>query len=107
MWRGPIFHTLPDLALIGGGFVGAVSVTAAYASRRTMLTRVVPPEKVGVFFGLFSIAGLATSWLAPLLVETATAVTHSQRAGLLPITGLIVAGFVVLLFVRGGGRLAY
>ena len=106
LWAGPVFHTLPDLALIGGGFVGAVSVTAAYASRRTMLTQVVPPAKVGVFFGLFSIAGLATSWLAPLLVEITTSVTHSQRAGLLPISGLVAAGFGVLLFVRGGDRLS-
>ena len=105
LWTGPVFHSLPDLALIGGGFVGAVSVTAAYASRRTMLTRVVPPAKVGVFFGLFSIAGLATSWLAPLLVEITTSVTHSQRAGLLPISGLVAAGCGVLLFVRGGERL--
>ena len=106
LWAGPVFRTLPDLGLLVAGLLGAVSVTAAYASRRTMLTRVVPADRVGVFFGLFSIAGLATGWLGPLLVEVATRATGSQRLGLLPISGLVVAGFVTLLFVRGGKRLA-
>ncbi len=105
LWSGPMFTTLPDLGLLVCGFLGAVSVTAAYASRRTMLTRVVPPDRVGVFFGLFAIAGTATMWLGPLLVEIATATTQSQRAGLLPIPGLVAAGLIVLLFVKGGGRL--
>lgn len=105
VWDGPMFRTAPDLGLLACGFFGAISVTAAYASRRTMLTRVVPPAKVGVFFGLFAIAGTSTMWLGPLLVEIATRVTGSQRAGLLPISGLVLAGLVVLMFVRGGGAL--
>ena len=105
LWSGPIFHTLPEFALIGCGLLGAISVTAAYASSRTMVTRVVPPAKIGVFFGLFVIAGNATLWLAPLLVQLATSVSGSQRIGLLPIDGLLLAGLIVLQFVRGGERL--
>ena len=105
VWHGPLFRTQPDIALLVCGFLGAVSVTAAYASRRTMLTRVVPPERVGVFFGLFAIAGSATMWLGPLLVEVATRASGSQRIGLLPDAGLVLAGLAVLLFVKGGGRL--
>ena len=106
LWAGPIFRTAPDLALLACGFLGAVSVTAAYASRRTMLTRVVPPDRIGVFFGLFAIAGSATSWLAPMLVEIATSMMHSQRAGLLPVSGLVLVGLVLLAFVKGGGKFA-
>jgi UMF1 family MFS transporter len=105
VWSGPMFHTLPEFALIGCGLLGAISVTAAYASSRTMVTRVVPPAKIGVFFGLFVIAGNATLWLAPLLVQLATSVSGSQRIGLLPIDGLLLAGLIVLQFVRGGKRL--
>ena len=103
-WSGPVFRTAPELALIGCDILGAITVTAAYASSRTMLTRVVPPHKIGIFFGLFVIAGTATMWLGPLLVQIATAATGSQRAGLLPISGLLVAGLLLLLLVRGGGR---
>lgn len=105
VWNGPLFRTQPDIALLVCGFLGAVSVTAAYASRRTMLTRVVPPNRVGVFFGLFAIAGNATMWLGPLLVEIATGATGSQRLGLLPISGLVLVGLIVLMFVKGGERL--
>ena len=104
MWGGPIFRTAPELALIGCAMLAAVTVTAAYSSRRTMLTRVAPPDKIGVFFGLFVIAGTATMWLGPLLVQVTTTATGSQRAGLLPIAGLLIAGLIVLGFVRGGGR---
>lgn len=106
VWSGPLFRTPPDIALLCCGFLGAVSVTAAYASRRTLLTRVVPPARVGVFFGLFAIAGSATMWLGPLLVEVATQVSGSQRIGVLPNAGLVLVGLVVLLFVKGGGRLS-
>ena len=103
IWNGPIFTTAPELGLIFCGFLGAVCVTAAYSSSRTLLTRVVPPHKIGVFFGLFVIAGTATMWLGPLLVQLATDLSGSQRIGLLPLSGLLLAGLVVLQFVRGGG----
>jgi UMF1 family MFS transporter len=105
VWNGPLFRTQPDIALLCCGFLGAVSVTAAYASRRTMLTRVVPPDRIGVFFGLFAIAGSATMWLGPLLVEIMTRASQSQRIGILPNAGLALAGMLVLLAVKGGGRL--
>lgn len=104
IWSGPMFRTAPELGLLACGMLGAVTVTAAYASSRTMLTRVVPAHKVGIFFGLFVIAGTATMWLGPLLVQVATAVTGSQRAGLLPISGLLVVGLIALQLVRGGQR---
>ena len=106
LWSGPMFTTVPEVALILNGFVAALSITAAYASSRTMLTRVAPPDRIGVFFGLYSLAGLSTSWLAPKLVEIVTRETQSQRLGLLPISALLTIGLVMLLFVRGGDRLA-
>lgn len=104
LWGGPMFRTAPEVALVAASILGAITVTAAYASSRTMLTQVVPPERVGVFFGLFVIAGTATMWLGPLLVEIATGLSGSQRIGLLPISGLLLLGLFVLQFVRGGGR---
>ena len=100
LWNGPMFRTLPDLCLLLSGIVGAVTVTAAYSSSRTMLTRVVPAEKIGIFFGLFVIAGTATMWLGPLLVQLATMWSGSQRVGLLPIVGLLLAGVVLLQRVQ-------
>lgn len=105
LWNGPLFRTAPEIGLIVCGFLGAMTVTAAYSSSRTLLTRLVPPEKIGIFFGLFVIAGTATMWLGPLLVQLATDLSGSQRIGLLPISGLLVAGLLTLQFVKGGGAL--
>ena len=106
LWAGPMFRTVPEVALIGVGFISAISIASAYATSRTLLTRVAPPDRIGIFFGLFSLAGTATMWLGPLLVEIATRASGSQQLGLLPIVGLLTTGLVMLAFVRGGGRVA-
>ena len=100
LWNGPMFRTLPDFGLLLSGIVGAVTVTAAYSSSRTMLTRVVSAEKIGIFFGLFVIAGTATMWLGPLLVQLGTLWSGSQRVGLTPIIGLLLAGVLLLQRVQ-------
>ncbi len=100
LWPGGLFATAPEWGLIACGLLAAVTVTAAYASSRTMLTRVAPPDKIGVFFGLFVIAGAATAWLAPLLVQLATSASRSQRIGLLPLSALLLAGLLTLRKVK-------
>ena len=100
LWNGPMFTSGPELGLILASILGAVTVTAAYSSSRTMLTRVAPPDRIGIFFGLFVIAGTATMWLGPLLVQFATEASGSQRIGLLPLSGLLLAGLGVLQFVK-------
>ncbi len=105
LWDGPMFTTLPELAFLAIGCGLAITVTAAYASSRTLLTRLAPPDRLGAFFGLYALSGTATMWLGPLLLEQATRVGGSQAAGFVPIIGLLAVGLLLLLFVRGGGRL--
>ena len=104
LWDAPMFTTLPELVFLGIGCVLAITVTAAYASSRTLLTRIAPPEQLGVFFGLYVLSGAATMWLGPLLIEAATRAGGSQAIGLTPILGLIGIGWALLFAVRGGGR---
>jgi UMF1 family MFS transporter len=106
MWDGPMFTTLPELVFLSLGCGLAITVTAAYASSRTLLTRLVPPDRLGAFFGLYALSGTATMWLGPLLVEQATRIGGSQAAGFVPVIGLLAVGLVLLLLVRGGGKLA-
>jgi MFS transporter, UMF1 family len=70
-----------------------------------LLTRIVPADQLGTFFGLYALSGSATMWLGPLLVESATRSGGSQAAGFVPVIGLLTAGLFLLLFVKGGGRL--
>ena len=105
LWDGPMFTTLPELVFLGIGCGLAITVTAAYASSRTLLTRIVPPENLGVYFGIYALSGYATMWLGPLLVETATRLGGTQAAGFVPVIGLLGVGLLLLLKVKGGGRI--
>jgi len=104
VWNGPLFRTLPELIYLGIGLLVAVFVTAQYASSRTLLVRLAPPDRMAAFFGLFSLSGTATMWLGSLLVALATKILATQAAGFIPIAGLLALGLIGLFFVKGGGR---
>ncbi|HEV7384845.1 MAG TPA: MFS transporter, partial [Phenylobacterium sp.] len=104
LWSGPVFRHLPDLVFIGIGFINAIFITGQYASSRTLLTRLTPPEQTGAFFGVYALSGVATLWLAPTLVNLGTRLTHSQQGGFATIIGLLIVGLIGLMFVKGGGR---
>jgi UMF1 family MFS transporter len=104
VWDGPLFRTAPELIYLGLGLMIAVFVTAQYASSRTLLIRLCPPDKTAAFFGLYALSGTATAWLGSLLVALATAIFHSQVAGFLPIAALLLAGLCALFLVKGGDR---
>jgi UMF1 family MFS transporter len=100
VWEGPVFRTLPELAYLGASVVIAISITAAYASSRTLMARLAPVGMAGEIFGLYALAGSATIWIGPALVEYFTVASNSQRAGFASIALLLVAGLMLLLFVQ-------
>jgi UMF1 family MFS transporter len=100
LFDGAMFTTLPELAFIAIAGISAISITAAYASSRTLLTYLVPPHRTGSFFGLYALSGTATMWLGPMLVAWGTLATQSQQGGFATVLILLGAGFVVLLNVK-------
>ncbi len=102
LWNGPMFKTLPEVLYLLVGFGTAIFVTAHYASSRTLLTRLVAPERVASFFGLYALSGTVTVWIGSLLVGLATSIFKTQQAGFLPIALLLIMGFIGMLFVKGG-----
>lgn len=104
LWNGPMFRTLPEVIYLCLGLLIAVFVTAQYASSRTLLVRLAPPDRMAAFFGLFSLSGTATMWVGSLLVALATKLFASQVAGFIPIAGLLALGLLGLFTVKGGGR---
>ncbi|MDZ4372538.1 MAG: MFS transporter [Phenylobacterium sp.] len=104
IWNGPIFQTLPDLVFVAIGFSNAVFITAQYASSRTLLTRITPPEQTGAFFGVYALSGVATAWLAPFLVNQGTRITGTQQGGFAMLLVLLAIGLAGLFRVQGGGR---
>ena len=104
VWSGPVFRTAPELFYLAISAVISIFITASYASSRTLLTRLTPPEETGSFFGLYALSGTATVWIGSALVLVATRATHTQQAGFAALAVLLVLGFIGLAFVRGGGR---
>jgi UMF1 family MFS transporter len=95
----PFFNTWPEVIfLIVVNFV-AVLITAGYANSRTMLARIAPPEKMTEFFGLYSLSGQSTSFLATGFVSWLTLVSDSQRIGLLGEVMFLTIGLVLMFFV--------
>jgi UMF1 family MFS transporter len=74
------------------------------ASSRSLIARMVPPERIAEFFGLYAFSGKVTAFFAPLAVSFATAATGSQRIGIATILFFLVAGFVLFAGVRNVPR---
>ena len=100
VWSLPFFQTLPEMLYLGVVLLIAIFITAAYANSRTMLARIAPATMMTEFFGLYALSGTATAFVAPILVGWSTDVFDSQRAGFASILVLLIAGMVVMLYVR-------
>ncbi len=100
LWSLPFFNTWPEVIfLLIVNFI-AVLITAGYANSRTMLARIAPPEKMTEFFGLYSLSGQSTSFLATGFVGWLVSVSQSQRIGLLGEVLFLALGLALMAFVK-------
>jgi UMF1 family MFS transporter len=106
IWDGPMFTGAPEVVYLAAAIVVSLFGTASWASSRTLMARLTPPEEAGAFFGLFALSQTATMWVGPLLIDLFTRGFHSQPAGFIPIVVMMGAGLAMLFFVRGGGKTA-
>lgn len=105
IWNAPMFTTLPEVVFVCGAIIIAISITAAYASSRTLMARLAPKGMEGEFFGLYSLAGSATVWMGPLLVGIFTKAFQSQQIGLASTGFLLLGGLALMFFVKQPPRL--
>ncbi|WP_298259140.1 MFS transporter [uncultured Litoreibacter sp.] len=97
-------RTASDIAFyLAGILVGAAGGTIQSASR-TMMVRQANPKRMTEAFGLYALAGKATSFLAPALIAMTTMATGSQRIGVTPLIGLFLLGLVLLIWVKPDGE---
>ncbi len=98
--------SLPDIAFyVLGALIGAGG-GSLQSSSRTMMVRQASPEKMTEAFGLYALAGKATSFIAPLSIGVATDLTGSQQLGVSPVVGLFLIGLVLLIWVKPDGEQA-
>lgn len=102
----PEGSALPEIAFyVIGAIIGAAGGVIQSASR-TMMVRQANPARMTEAFGLYALAGKATSFLAPLLIGVTTYATGSQQLGVSPVIGLFLLGSVLLLWVNPNGKRA-
>jgi UMF1 family MFS transporter len=94
---------LPDIAFYGFGAVIGAAGGMLQAASRTMMVRQANPARMTEAFGLYALAGKATSFLAPASVAFVTWVTGSQQIGVSPLILLFLLGLVLLAWVKPDG----
>lgn len=94
---------LPDITFfVFGALIGAAGGVIQSASR-TMMVRQANPARMAEAFGLYALAGKATSFLAPTLIGIATAISGSQQIGVSPLIFLFLIGLILLRYVKPEG----
>lgn len=86
------------------GLILTLFVGPAQAASRSFLARVTPAGREGEIFGLYATTGRAASFLSPLAWAAGIAIFHSTAWGILGIVLILAIGFVLMYFVREGGR---
>ncbi len=94
------FTTFPEQLFISVAMFGGLFAGPGLASSRTMLARIVPPNMAGEFFGLYTLTGKATAFIAPFAIGITTAIFQSQRAGFAIVLAFFVVGFLLMFFVK-------
>jgi len=78
-----------------GAVIGAGAGTVQAASR-TLMVHLSEPDKMTESFGLYQLAGNATTFIAPFFVSIATAASGSQQIGIVPVILLFMLGLWLL-----------
>ncbi|WP_103332241.1 MFS transporter [Pseudotabrizicola formosa] len=95
---------LPDVGFyVLGALIGAGG-GSLQSSSRTMMVRQAEPERMTEAFGLYALAGKATSFIAPLSIGVVTDLTGSQQLGVTPLIVLFLIGLFLLLWVKPDGE---
>lgn len=94
---------LPDIAFyVCGAAIGAAGGALQSASRN-MMVRQADPARMTEAFGLYALAGKATTFIAPATIAITTDLTGNQRLGVSPLIGLFLIGLILLIWVKVDG----
>ncbi|PAQ05949.1 MFS transporter [Mesorhizobium temperatum] len=94
---GGMFGTAAEKAYILYGLLIGLAFGPVQASSRSYMARSVTPAESGRYFGIYALAGRATSFLAPFMVATITAASGSARLGMAAIILFLAIGMAILI----------
>ncbi len=94
------FASTGELVYLAFAALIGIASGPVQAASRTLLARMCPPEKLTEFFGFFAFSGKITAFAAPFAIGVVTAATGSQRVGISASILFLIAGLVLLQWVR-------
>ncbi len=77
-----LFSTVSEQVFLVYGLMIGAALGPVQASARSWFARSIKPEESGRYFGIYALAGRATSFLGPFLVATITALSQSAALGM-------------------------
>lgn len=95
-----LFASSAELVVVGLTALLGIVAGPAQAASRSMVARLAPPEQMGQYFGLFSLSGKVTSFVAPFVIARVTVASDSSRIGVSVILVFLVVGLAILTTVR-------
>lgn len=104
--NGGLFATAAEKAYVFFGLLIGIAFGPVQASSRSYMARSVDVDEAGKYFGIYAMAGRATSFLAPMAVATVTALTNSARLGMVSLILFLLVGYVLLLKVPANNSAA-
>lgn len=89
------FYIAASMAGLGLGTVQAAT--------RALFAQFIPRGNESKYFGVYSLVGKTSAIIGPLIFGTVSSMMKSQRPAVIAVSGLFIAGFVILQTIRGGG----
>lgn len=93
---GGLFGTAAEKAYTLYGLLIGLAFGPVQASSRSYMARSVSAVDAGRYFGIYALAGRATSFLAPFLIATVTTLSGSPRLGMAVILIFLLVGWAIL-----------
>lgn len=90
-----LFSTPAEHAYLIYGLMIGAAFGPVQASSRSWFARSIKPEESGRYFGIYALAGRATSFIGPFLVATVTAISGSAALGMSVLVVLFGVGFLL------------
>ena len=92
-----LFATPAEHAYLIYGLLIGAAFGPVQASSRSWFARSIKPEESGRYFGIYALAGRATSFLGPFLVATITALSGSAALGMSALLLFFAVGFALTM----------
>ncbi len=82
------------------GFIAGAAMGSSQSTSRSLMSKIIPPEKKTEFFGFYSFFGKSSAILGPLVFGFVSSVTGSQRIAVISVALFFVVGLILLQRVR-------